>query len=261
MREALKLACVIALLAALPATAVVWLDDRPDEVAWAVRFLAPAISTAALVVFLKIHFRRDEAPDFLRDSGNYFTSGGLGFIPVFGVEGRRLLVRVWFQNQYERSCTAKVAFRPARGFFMGRGPLEPFLLEFDCKEGGFGYAEQVVPVPRELFGKRLTLELGASVRFPDGRGRQLRFHTGMTSRYNHKFGNSFGTTLGVLGLLGGMLVTSKPATVVVDCPVELDDPGEGKPPTLVEHRWRLGDAPSLRSDIEEFSPAIGGTSP
>jgi hypothetical protein len=191
-----------------------------------------------------MHFRPDEAPDYLRkQEGNYFNRGGF----CFSVRPVKLngacFFDVWFQNQHEMPCTGRVVLRPARGFFLTRASIEAFGVEIHSPSAAFGIARLAVPVPHPFQGTRQSFEIGASVVYPEGRGRLLRFHDGLVVRSNSDFGNAFGTTLTAAGLLTGQLILSKPATITFALPGGVADSFPQEMPVQVEILWKLGDPP------------------
>jgi hypothetical protein len=80
MGESIKVVCVLVLGVASIAAAVAWFDDQPNSVTWAIRIGGPILSLLAIAGFLRLHLRRDLAPDYLRRSaGNYFNRDGFCF--------------------------------------------------------------------------------------------------------------------------------------------------------------------------------------
>src|SRR5207249_2075148 len=69
MGESFKTTCALILIVSSVGAAFAWFDDdrqRPSQMVWAVRIVAPAVAVLALAVLLKVQFRRDKAPDYLR---------------------------------------------------------------------------------------------------------------------------------------------------------------------------------------------------
>jgi hypothetical protein len=254
MREAVKVLCVVVFLFAVPTAVIVWTDDRPSFTVSVLKYACPVLSVLAIVIFLKLHFRRDEAHDYLREHvGAYFNRGGFcfGFRPT-AVDGVCWL-EAYFQNQHERPCIGRIAIRPARGFFLGRAKIDTIAVEINCEPAAFGVARIAVPIPANLQGKRQSFEVGASVDYPQGKGRRLRFRDGIVLRANANFGNAFGTALTVAGALTGQIVISTPATTTLELPAAVaEDVPDGLGPKI-STLWKLGDPP-LR-DVAE--PSVG----
>lgn len=92
-------------------------------------------------------------------------------------------------------------------------------------------------------GKWQSFEVGASVRYPEGYGKRIRFHDGIFLRSNTKFRNSFGTALTLIGAATGSIVFSRPATVAIALPTGV---AENIPPNLAPETkilWQLGASP------------------
>ena len=245
------------LLTAAPAAAIGWTDgigNVPDWVNPTVRYACPSLCMLALATFLIVHLRTDQAPDYLAMRvGQYYNRSGfcISILPT-ATDGVCVL-EVYFQNQYASRCFGRVAIRPACGFWLGRVGIDPAAVEIDCEPAAFGVARVPVGVPHALQGRRQRFEVGASVKYPDGCGRRLRFHDGITLRANSRFGNIFGVGLAVAGAITGQIVYEGPAVVEIDLPkgVAEDLTGVGSGASF-ETWWRLGDLPL---PIELFRPA------
>ena len=98
---------------------------------------------------------------------------------------------------------------------LGRAKIETITFEIPCQSAAFGVARIPIPIAKELQGKRQSFEVGASVDYPEGRGRRVRYFDGIFLRTNAKFGNSFGTALVVAGALTGSIVMTRPAKTTV----------------------------------------------
>jgi hypothetical protein len=248
VREFIKVLCVVVLLFGAPLAALAWFDDRldfPQPVIHFMKYACPVLCILAVGIFLKIHFRADEIPDYLGPRvGTYFNRDGFcfGILPIV-VDGV-CVFEVYFQNQYEKRCVGRVALRPARGFFLGRAKMDSIIVEVDCEPAAFGVARVPVPLSATLQGRRQSFEAGASVEFPEGKGRQLRFGNGVALRANSKFGNAFATGMTVAGALTGRIVYASPATVPITLPKGVaEDVSACEETTRIETLWKLGDPP------------------
>jgi hypothetical protein len=248
MRELAKVLCVVILLFRAPLAAVAWFDDKldfPKPVIYFLMFGCPILCALAVGLFLKIHFRADEVPDYLGPRvGTYFNRDGfcVGILPA--VADGVCVFEVYFQNQYENRSVGRFAVRPARRFFLGRAKMESIIVEVDCEPAAFGVARVAVPLPAMLQGRRQSFEVGASVEYPEGKGRRLRFGNGITLRANSSFGNAFGVGLTVAGALTGQIVYTSPATVTIDLPKGVaEDVTDRVRPTPVDTLWKLGAPP------------------
>jgi len=249
MREFVKVLCVAVLLFAAPAAFIVWTDDRPTETVWMLRVACPLLCLAALAVFLKLALRKDDAPDYLEQiAGNYFNRDGFCFAFAPEVEGDICYLNCYFQNQHDQPSIGRVALQPSRGFFLTREKMEVITFEIPCEAAAFGVAKIPIPLPEKVRGKQQSFDVGASVNYPNGKGRRLRFKDGLTIRTNSNFGDTFGTALTVAGALTGQIVLSSPANVKLKLPengaANLPDDVE---PSIVTV-WKLGDPPLNAED-------------
>lgn len=240
MRESIKVVCVVVLMVASVTGAVAWMDEPGMTV---LRIASPAIALLALAVFLRMHFRRDIEVDYLRElGGTYFNRSGLCFVPMITSNDGRTYLSVYFQNQYERPCHGRVSVRPARGFWMNRPNISPATFEIECGPGGFGFARQAIAIPRDIQGKTLPFEVGACAEYPQGRGRQLRFHDGILIRTTLDFSNS-ARALSVISLLVGIIYLSKPATAKLALPTDVSDQPPSDSTTTVVVLRQVGEPP------------------
>ncbi len=244
MGESTKSACALVMIVGVIAAVLAWTADRPDATTWGFRIGGPVTALLALGLILKLHFRADLEYDYLRPlTGTYFNRDGFCFAFVVTAIDGIAFMNAYFQTQYDRPSLGRIALRPAHGFFMTRAKIDAITFEIECPPAGFGFARIAIPLPDKLQGKRQSFEVGASVRYPDGKGRRIRFHDGVFLRSNTNFGNSFGTALTVAGAATGSIVLSKPATAAIDLPVGVS---EDIPDNLVSETktlWQFGEPP------------------
>src|SRR5688500_16359909 len=84
----------------------------------------------------------------------------------------------------DKPCVGRVALRAARNFFLDRNRFETIACEIPCAPAAYGVARIPVPLSATIQGKRQSFGVGASVDFPYGRGRTLRFRDGIVVRAN-----------------------------------------------------------------------------
>jgi hypothetical protein len=222
-----------------------WSDNKPDAGVWTMRIISAAALIGGVAGGLFLLFRRDRAPDFLQQTcGGYFDRGGFCFAIVPTIVDNRCYLRVYFQNRFERPCRGRVALKPRSGFF-SRPDIQGLTFDIECPAAGFGFYALPFPIPRQYQGTRQKFEVGASVEYPAGKGRMLRFRAAMVLRSNASFGNPFHTTLTVMGALAGSLVISRPATITWTLPSNVkEDVLEND----IGHScllWQLGDGPEV----------------
>lgn len=242
MGESFKAVSALLLIVASFVTIFGWMSDGTGWVTWLLRIGSPAVAITALCAILALQFRRDMAPDFLAAScGNYFNRNGFCFaFSIHTINGTSKLL-VWFQNQYEGECVGRIALRPAQGFFHTRPSIEPVAVQISCEGGAFGTASLPLAVPAKYHGKQLSFEVGAASEYSRGHGRRLRFRDGIFLRANADFGDTFRTTITAIGALAGGVVLTRPATVTLRIPPEIDlEPQPPQSCRTVTH-WKLGD--------------------
>jgi hypothetical protein len=255
MREAVKVLSVFVFVFAALVAAICWMDRAGGPVQQWLRYGCSALAVLAIVVFLRIHFRADLAPDYLHQHfRKYFNCSGLCFAFRTYVVERVCHLVVVYQNQQDQACLGSIALRPARGFFMGRADVEPIRIEIQCEPAAFGIAKIAIPVPGSLQGKRQMFEVGASVQYPNGKGRRLRFRDGLLLRTNADFRNAVGMALTLAGAVMGHIVWTKPANITIDLPLGVaEDVADGMAPGI-KTLWKLGDPP-LQPGAVSFSSA------
>jgi len=262
MRESVKACCCVLVIAGVFATILSWFHDRPDQTAWSFRIGAPVVIVLSLLIFFRLHWRKDEAPDYLQAVVGecFFDRGGFCFGLMTSIQDGVCLLIVPFQNRYERRCAGRIAVRPGQGFWLTRAKIETFTLDIDCGPAAFGVASLAIPIPAKSQGVEQRFEVGASVEYPEGRGRMLRFRDGQVLRTNATFGNAFGTTLAIAGVLAGKVVLTKPATTTLRLPSSVAEEIRHEVRPVVKTLWRLGD-PFLEPDVirqaSPTSPAPG----
>jgi hypothetical protein len=238
----IKAVCALVIIVAAIAAPVAWLLDHPTGVTWAIRIGAPVLALFAVAVILKLNARADLAPDYLRQyCRTFFNRDGFCFSIAISAIDRIAFMEAYFQNQYDKPSIGRIAVRPARGFWMGRANIEWITYEIECAPGAFGVARIAIPIPRNLQGKRQTFEIGASVKYPAGKGRRLRFDDGVFLRTDATFGDTFATALTIAGAAGGAIVFTKPAIANINVPTEVAETLPAVFEPQLEVIWKLGD--------------------
>lgn len=219
MGESFKAVCSLVVIAAAVVAAFAFLMDRPTPTSWLVGVSASLVFLLSLGVLLKVHLRRDIVPDYLKAStGDYFNRDGFCFAISPALVDGICYLEVFFQNQYDHPCLARLALRPAAGFWLTRPEGDTITFDIQCAPAAFGVARLPIPLPKAVQGQRNSFEVGASVYYPQGKGRRLRFRDGIFLRADSSFGNAFGTALTAAGALAGHIVLSKPASVTMTLP-------------------------------------------
>ncbi len=264
MREFVKVMAVLAFCGFAIAAVFVWADERPDSATRWYRVGFPIGAAVGIAVFLRLHFRRDRAPDYLsRYCPTFFDRAGFCFACFVSVEDGICAVGVLFQNRHERGCVAQLAFRPVKGAIQQTesrllngifdaahvSTLDSLLarreraihIRIECGRGAFGIASFPLGISRQRQGSRQKFEVGASVSYPNGKGRTLRFRDGVVIRHNAEFRNRFGVALTLAGAIGGHLFWATPATFSLTLPLGVAEivPPHVQPRTHT--LWSLGE--------------------
>jgi hypothetical protein len=237
MREFIKVMSVVIFSVFALVSIFPWLNDRPTNTTWIYRIVLPAVCVISAVVFLRIHFRRDLAPDLLGGFiSRYFDQNGLCFFSYFKNENGVCVQTVLFQNRHENECNATIAIRD-KNTSQQWAYQKRFSIQ--CPGGAFGRASLKVGVPVEQQGKIHVFEVGATVHYPKGKGRMLRFCDGMVVRYNSEFYNTFGIMLTVFGALVGHIVWSSPAIFSTTLPSDVAETAQEDAQPEIEILWTL----------------------
>jgi hypothetical protein len=222
-------------------------DGNPDW-AWAIGL--PLAALGCLAWLLWGHFRKDRAPDFLRQSfGRYFERDGFCFAITCSTEGIRAFLDLYYQNRYSRPSQARVVVRPSRGFWLNRPEGGVVGVDIACDGGAFGVIRVPWGIPESFQGKTASMDVAAAVRYPQGKGRMLRFQDGLNVGKTSLSGWTVALT--VAGLLGGKIVMSKPAQVRLAFPAVAATEPAGDAPILHEVLWRPDDPDVLPSQAPD----------
>jgi hypothetical protein len=100
--------------------------------------------------------------------------------------------------------------------------------------------QRPIAVDKKYQGNRQPFEVGASVEFPNGIGKRLRYAGGIAVTKNAKFGNPFQTGLTVAAALTGHIYLAGAVTTKLMLPDQCaEDIPEMQPE--METLWKLGD--------------------
>ena len=126
---------------------------------------------------------------------------------------------------------------------MNRAPIEAITYLVECEPAAFGVARISLPIPRQLQGKQQSFDVGASVRYLAGKGKQLRFRDGIIIRTDADFKDSVGDAFAAAGFLAGHIVLHRAPSARVQLPVDVAEDLPGDPVFDFKTLWRLGDPP------------------
>lgn len=264
MYEFIKVLCVVVIMFGSVVAAVAWwgLDPRTENVT-PIRVISTVVTILGFLGFFVLLFRRDRVPDFLREfSAAYFERSGLCFSIEPAISRNYLYLCILFQNRFDRPCNAKLAIRPSELLgTIARGDYPAAQVEITCPAAGFGMSILLLPVPQEIQGKRQSFHVGATVIYPEGTGRQLRFGSrgAITIRTNADFQSPFNQSLTIAAALGGSIFISRPALLKLELPYNVSETVPFHYTPSSEIFWRLGDdfeLPPLA--VAKIAVAIGG---
>ncbi len=236
-------ALVVALLGSA-IVAVTFIGNYRPQVFGGVVLLFVALAATCLAIISRTQRSRDMVPDYLGySSGPVFERDGLCFTVSLEAEDRTATFSIMYQNRYDRPAAAYIALRPAGGSVATISP------RIDCGPAGFGVAKFPVAVPARHQGKSVKMEIGASVEYPLGKGREVRFRTGRGVLQDSQFrslplknralpGNSVGRILMQTAITTRLALPSNVAEYVPD-----EETGHA------EELWSMSKNPGARGSL------------
>ncbi len=242
MGESTKSTCALLMIVSAVTAALAWMDDRPDLTTWLLRICGLIVATLSLCLILTLHFRNDFEHDYLRSSfRTYFNRDGLCFAFSVTVTNGIAFIHAHFQTQYDRRSIGRIALRPARVFLIGRAGIDTITFNIDCPPAGFGVARIAFPIPKHLQGERQSFEVGAAVKYPNGKGHRIRFHDGVFLRPDTDFVDSVGSALTVASAAAGSMVRLGTVTTTIDLPLGVAEELPSTPEPESKILWQLGE--------------------
>lgn len=254
MREFIKGLLIVCVLAGFIVSMVAWYDVAPNDQTWNFRIGGIVLAVMSLIVFLSIHFQRDKIPDFLhKEFGDSLERNGLCFtFDLFIICGVCYL-RVHFQNRYSQRCVARICLRYMQDILPHDWPDDRVYFKVDCPPACFGSAWTPIPVRVDQQGTSHCFQVGATVRYHDGKGAALRYREGGLVRTNAEFENMLGAALAIGNAVTGQISISHPACIVLALPQDVADVLPDSAMPGYEIRWRLGDSNELRpSSVSKY---------
>jgi len=226
VKAILQLILIIAGLAAV----ILWTDGsiKPSPAVTLFRFLTAAVSLLIIVVLWRNARRKETLPDHLAKAArSYFERDGFCFAFVPVVQNGVFLMQVFFQNRYARPCTARVVLQPpVKSFGIRRLPIPGIDVDVDCDGGAFGVCRLPWPISAEMQGRKVAFEIACATRYPQGRGKLLRYREGLRAGTPGS-GRRAAATAGLL--LVGVVSVSRPATFTFKLPTGI---AEETPPGI-----------------------------
>ena len=239
LREIVKGLALFAIVVGIFASAFAW--ALPD-VGWPYRLGGPVVAVTGFGTFFWAHYRRDLAPDFLSEQfATYFDQNGFCFALLADVHKGFGVLRLYFQNRHERSCNARVAARPKQALFglWKEATMDAVMFNVACPPAGYGVVTLPVSFAPDARGRDVTLQVGASVQYPQRRGRTLRFRDAITLRTDAEFDDKLAAVAIAAVLVTGGIGWYSPAMTTVTVPLNAAEPPSGAEP-FTEIIWQLG---------------------
>ncbi|MCA9072897.1 MAG: hypothetical protein KDA84_28435 [Planctomycetaceae bacterium] len=247
MGETAKTFCVLFIMIGLAVSALAWVDDFPDDLKWGFGIGGGILIGLAMGLFLYLHFRRDLEHDYLHEyCNNFLNHHGFCFVVGCTAYDGIAFLEIYFQSQRDVPCVGGVSLRLETGTFSKSSSSRNIRCEMECPPAGFGVARIPIALAEKWQGKREKVQVGASVRYPEGKGHVVRFRDGVFVRANMDFRNSsaqnsmLGNIIADLyfALLGMPSVTTTidfPTGVATEIPEHLS--------SQIEIFWQQGDPP------------------
>ncbi|MBI1346162.1 hypothetical protein GC163_07715 [bacterium] len=229
-----------------------WSMGQPSPEVWTTRIVSTVISAICVIAILFLEFQPDRARDYLRDAcGEYFNRDGFAFTVDVICDDDAAYFLFTFQNQYDRPCESRIAISPILRKKPRIQTIERVGVEIVCPPAGFGAAQMPFAVPGRFQGMTLDFEIGCTAMYPEGRGRRVRFHRGVTLDADANFRNLHAELMVLGGLLAGRvpLGTIQPNRMEFLLPIGTFEtvPKIARPRMKI--LWKWGDPPLLADEV------------
>ena len=219
---------------------------------WWFRIGGILVVGAVWAFYARVNKRGDAAPDFLSQKADaFFEQNGLAFIVDTEVINGVCHLCVWFQNRYERACEAVVMVRTAERWLAPQRHLPDARASFNCEQGAFGKALIQWPLPQQLQGRKVLLDVMARRKYRSGKGKLLRKKTGLVVGSVPLSGIS--DILSVVGVLGGFH-GRRAARAEIVLPTGVCSESITSAQTRVETIWKAGDQVSAANAADVPRP-------
>jgi hypothetical protein len=243
MNESIKAVLGLVVAACALVGIVAWLPGATNQVSmvtWWLRIGCPILGVICLAPLIWAQARKDKAPDFLaRITPRYFERDGFCFALIPQVADGNCTLHIYFQNRYDRPCSAQILIRASSGLFSGRPDLSDIALGLPCGPAEFGRSSIPWAIPQNLQGKAVSLSIYAGAKYPNGRGTLLRYRDGL--RVGAVGTDVWREGLQIAGALGGALVISRPARIKLTLPSGVSTSKQDTIAADTKTIWKLGD--------------------
>jgi hypothetical protein len=196
----------------------------------------------SLVLLLWADLRRETLPDFLKgQSKRRLETNGFCFVVGTELIENQFHLTIAFQSRCTGDCNAIIGLRPTKGRFGIRRPeVGDLELQIYCPGAAFGVAAAPYGVPKRYQGEMLRFEVIASARYPNGKGRMIRYRDGSPVASAYKSGID-AVILALGGLVGHHHYRSS-TTLRIHFPMGIPEIPAGIP--FQEIRWTPSEDPN-----------------
>lgn len=236
MSESIQAVLALLMIVGGIGSALVFTNDRVN---WPVFSGFLSLSIGSLGILLWSLFRRDKAPNFLKQiPGGMFERDGFCFKIIVNPVNGRCFLDLHFQSRYDRASKAMVVLQPSKGFFLTRPDLASMTVEIECPGGGYGVTQIPWAVGKPFQGRSQTLDVGADVFYPDGKGTMIRYAGG--KQVGSAGFDVSRAILTVAGAMGGMIIYSSKAKAKFRLPTNVDESIPENTAITTKIIWKLG---------------------
>jgi hypothetical protein len=244
MNESIKATLGVIVAALVLAALIAWMPSMTNEavspVKLCIRIGGPILAVVCLAPLVWAQTRKDKVPNFLaRITPRYFERDGFCFAIVPRVQSGNCTMEIYFQNRYDQPCSANILVRASSGLFSGKADLSDLTLGVSCSPAEFGCSTIPWAIPGNLQGKAVSLSLYAGVKYPNGRGKLLRYKDGL--RVGSVGMDFWREGLQIAGAIGGGVVISRPARIKFTLPSGVSAEKREVVSAETKTIWKLGD--------------------
>ena len=137
---------------------------------------------------------------------NFHERDGFCFAFVFGVQYGVGTAQLYFQNRYAKPCNAKVVLSCEQSLFFWRPQMKSIVFRVDAPGASYGVVRVPIAIPIAAQGKKMYFNPGASIKYMEGRGEEVRFNEGISVSDLSRTGDFTRIIFSILGGLVGILV-------------------------------------------------------
>jgi hypothetical protein len=255
MKQNTRQNLMVCTVAAVMFGGVAWLIPASKEPGvWWFRFGGVLALVLIVAYYQWASRRKDLAPDFFGGIDSFFEKDGFAFVVGTEVRTNRCHLCVHFQNRYERGCEATVMVRTSERFLAPQRHLPDATVSMTCEPGAFGNAICNWPLPIELQGKKVLVDVMAKRKYRQGRGKLIRFRSGLMVGSVPR--SAVSGVLKFLGIFGGIHAGRSARTEIL-LPNGVASNVGVEPEVNTQTLWRLGEpVPTEVEAVARF--AIGG---